>query len=270
MALLPSDFGLPPLPYLVGLLFGLSVAVFACYRRRPPVTAPVVVGFAPWMAAGGCLYALFRVDAFPSALAPLFGSPAVYLTVGTVAAVVWAAVADRSGDGWGVDTASGALLVSGTAVAVGGLFAALALGVSRGSLALIWPVAAVGGSIVTTAVVWSVLTRLTDAGVTGGAGVVVVFAHALDGISTAIAVDRLGFGEQVPLSRLIIEFGASLPIVSGGMLFTVVKLAVAGVVVALFVDYVRDAPAEAYLLLTVIAAVGLGPGAHNVVLFTLG
>jgi uncharacterized membrane protein len=40
-------------------------------------------------------------------------------------------------------------------------------------------------------------------------------------------------------------------------------------VVSLFVPYVRETPREGTLLLGFVAAVGLGPAAHNLLLFTI-
>jgi uncharacterized membrane protein len=49
----------------------------------------------------------------------------------------------------------------------------------------------------------------------------------------------------------------------------VVKLVLVGGVVVLFADYIEDEPTEGYLLLGFIAAVGLGPGVHNLLLFAV-
>jgi uncharacterized membrane protein len=46
-------------------------------------------------------------------------------------------------------------------------------------------------------------------------------------------------------------------------------VALATGVVLLLTDYVEEAPREGVLLLGLVAAVGLGPGAHNLVLFTV-
>jgi uncharacterized membrane protein len=103
-------------------------------------------------------------------------------------------------------------------------------------------------------------------------GFLAVFGHALDGVSTAVGVDLLGFGERTPLSRAIIEFAATLPTepyLGTVWLFVLVKLAVASGVVTLFADYVREDPSEGYALLGFVAAVGLGPGVHNLLLFTV-
>jgi uncharacterized membrane protein len=269
---LPSGFALPALPYLVGLLVAAAVAGGLLYRRRPPVTEATVTALTPWMAAGGGLYALFQFGAVPSAVAPLFGSPAVYVSVGVLAAIVWAAVADRPAEGWGRTTAPGLLAGAGglllaSTVAAAGIAAASSVGGRPDASAAILLV-----TLVVTAAVWAGLRRVATVEATGSVGVLVVFAHALDGISTAVGYDRLGFGEQTPLSRIIIHAGEALPtaeLIGAGWLFVVVKLLLAAGIVALFEEYVREDPTEGYLLLALITAVGLGPGAHNLVLFAL-
>ena len=82
----------------------------------------------------------------------------------------------------------------------------------------------------------------------------------------------LGSGERTPLSRLIIEFAAGLPaepIIGAGWLFVLVKLGVASLVVWLFADLVEAEPRRSRLLLGFVAAVGLGPAVHNLLLFTI-
>jgi uncharacterized membrane protein len=48
-----------------------------------------------------------------------------------------------------------------------------------------------------------------------------------------------------------------------------VKLGLAAGVVVLLSEYVAEEPRQGTLLLGLVAAVGLGPGAHNLVLFTV-
>jgi len=123
------------------------------------------------------------------------------------------------------------------------------------------------------AVVWTGLKRVRpEVRVTGTAGALAVVAHSVDGVSTAIGIDVLGATERTPLSRAIIEFGALLPtadLLGAAWLFVVVKAVLACFVVTVMVEYVRDEPAEGRLLLALVAAVGLGPGAHNLLLFTI-
>jgi len=266
MAILPEGFMLPPLPYLVGLAVAAGVVGWAVGRRRPAVTTDRVLAFAPWMVLGSAVHVLYVVDALPDVVRPLGGTPAVYVAVATLGVGAWV-VAEATLAGSAVPrflAASGGILALGAVVAVGVVGASLS------------PAAPVAGMVVATvlaAATWVGLTRAEPAiGATGALGMFVVFAHALDGVSTAVGVDVLGFGERTPLSRLIIEFAAGLPtepLVGAGWLFVAVKLGVASVVVWLFADLMDAEPARSRLLLGFVAAIGLGPAVHNLLLFTI-
>ena len=266
---LPTGTSLPPLPYLTAIALAVTAVGGALYRRRPPVTARVVAGFAPWMVAGASGYALFQVRAVPAVVAPLFGNPIVYASTFAVAGAVWLAIADRPADQWALSTVPGTLAVTGGAVATLLVAAGVATALARGSLTLAWPLAGLALSVVLTRGIW--LGVRDRVGVTGWPGLLVLFGHTLDGVSTAIGV-RLGFGEQTPLSARLIETGAGLPpasLLGDAWLFVLVKLLVATGVLFAFREYVCEDPGEAALYLGVIAAVGLGPGAHNLVLFAV-
>ena len=275
--LLPEGFTLPPLPYLVGLLIAIGLVGYGLYVRRPDVDAAIVVAFAPWMAVGSALHVLYVLGALPAAIAPLAGTPSVYLSVAAIAGGFWLVGVElvRSvvaiGDG---DVTVPVLVAApGIAALLSAAGVTLAFGAAAGTLQPVWPTFAALVTLPVTAVAWLALVRIAPgAGRSGAVGVLVMFGHALDGISTAIGVDVLGFGERTPLSQLILDVGAALPtasVIGSGWLFVLVKLAVAGLVVALFDDFVRESPAEAYLLLGLVAAVGLGPGVHNLLLFAV-
>ena len=104
-------------------------------------------------------------------------------------------------------------------------------------------------------------------------GPLVVYAHALDALSTAIGVDVIGTGERTPIPRRIMEFAETLPTypyVGKGWLFAVVKLVLALGIVVLLSDLVDESPTEGNVLLAFVAAVGMGPAANNLYLFLLG
>jgi uncharacterized membrane protein len=271
---LPSGFALPPLPYLAGLAVAVVAVAGLLYRLDPPVTPRVVAAFAPWMVAGAAGYVLFQLEAVPAVVAPLFGSPAVYLSTFVVAGLVWAASTRFDPATWSFPSTPSVLLLAGALTAGGVVGSALAVGSNRGGLQPFWPTVGLLLSLLLAGLVWVALRRRRPrVRATGAAGLLVVVAHTLDGVSTAIGVDVLpGFGEQTPLSRLVLELGQALPtaeFVGGGWLFVVVKVALAAGVVVLLTDYVEEAPREGTLLLGLVAAVGLGPGAHNLVLFTV-
>jgi uncharacterized membrane protein len=269
--LLPTGTALPPLPYLLVVLVALAAVGAELYRRRPTVTPRTVAAFAPWMVAGAAGYALFQVDAVPPLIAPLFGNPTVYATTFAVAAAVWLFLLERDypEDRWTLPSVPGLLALAG-ALTAGELFVAAYLTASaRGTFAPLASLAALAGSVVLAGVVWLAVRERVAA--TGLPGVLALFGHTLDGVSTAVGIE-LGFGEQTPLSAVIIEFGAGLPpadLLGAAWLFVLVKLVVATGVLFAFRGYVRDEPGEGALLLGFVAAVGLGPGAHNLVLFAV-
>ncbi|WP_297886568.1 DUF63 family protein [uncultured Halorubrum sp.] len=263
--LLPAGTTLPPLPHLLVVLLATGGVVAALRRRRPRVTGRRVLALGPWMALGSAAHVLYVVDALPASLAPFAGSPTVYLTVGSLAGAAWlAADAARPDRVSATLAAAGALcLVPVVAVAVGTGLSPAGARWSAVALALTVPVAALA---------WLGLTRLRpEAAVTGGIGALAVFGHALDGVSTAVGTTQLGFGERTPVSRILLEVGGlpSVPVLGDGWLFLLVKLVVATAVVWLFAAYVRETPAEGFLLLGFVAAMGLGPAAHNLLLFSV-
>ncbi|WP_096390099.1 DUF63 family protein [Halopenitus persicus] len=282
MVLLPEGFGLPPLPHLVGLLVAVALVAAGIARRRPTVSERHVVAFAPWMAVGSCLHVLYVMGGLPPVVRPLAGTPAVYLSVAAMAGATWlavdAAAASLAADD--VDAETDAPDRAPTAIAAVGVLAlvpviatTLAVGAGAGSLTPRWPAIALVVSIVVGALAWAGLVRIAPrASVTGSVGMLAVLGHALDAVSTAVGVDVLGFGERTPLSQLIMDGAAALPTAETlgvGWLFVLVKLTLVCGIVVLFADYVEADPTEGYLLLGFVAAVGLGPGAHNLLLFTV-
>jgi len=273
VVILPADFALPAAPYLAALVVGAAAVLVALYSRRPAVTAETVTALGPWIAAGGTLYALYQANIPPEQFTPLFSSPSVYVTVGIFAGAVWAAVSERPADSWAPGAAPAIIAGSGAVLLIGAL-AAAAVGSAPTAVGAspTVSVAILLGSVLVTAATWAALRRSRDVTATGTVGLLAVFGHTLDGVSTAVGYDLLGFGEQTPLSRLIIEAGGALPtaeFIGAAWLFTLVKVGLGAAVVALFEEYVRTDPTEGYLLLGLVVAVGLGPGFHNLVLFAI-
>lgn len=263
---LPEGFAVPPLPYVIALLVGVLVLGAWIYRLDPPFTARTVLALTPWMALGGGLHVLAILETVPADVAPLFGTPAVYVSTAMVAGLVWAI------SHLGANDPDRLLGVVGTFLF--GLVTAIVLssGVGDDGLGLLWPLVALVVSILVTAVVWLLIATLSPqvAAVTSSAGLAVIFSHALDGFSTAVGVDILGAGERSPLPRAIMNGAAHLPTaeyIGVGWAFVVVKLVIAVGIVWLFVPFVRETPRQGYLLLALLAAVGLGPGVHNLLLF---
>jgi len=277
MQFLPSGLAVPPLPYAVVLVVLSVASIAALYLLGSPVTSRQVLAFAPWMVAGGAFHALYQVGLVADPLEPFFGAPAVYVTTFVLAAVVWLpsviraqALDDVSRIARNVGVA-GLLLV----LALTGVAYSFALGRVDSNVALAWiPLGLLGAAVLTApcyyllAIGW---TGAVDRASRGGP--LVVYAHALDALSTAIGVDVLGTGERTPIPRRIMDFAETLPTypyVGKGWLFVVVKLVLALGIVVLLSDLVDESPTEGNVLLAFVVAVGMGPAANNLYLFLLG
>ncbi|MDL5362709.1 DUF63 family protein [Halalkalicoccus sp. NIPERK01] len=260
---LPDGFSLPPLAYLLVLLAAAAAVAALLSRRRPPIGEATVLAFVPWMVAGAAGHVLEVIDAVPEVVAPLLGTPSVYVSTFVLAGAVWGLSDDR------------VLALAGTLAALFAVGAAFAVGYLRGTITPVWPVVALVGSIVLAAGTWGLFRRALPgvAATTGAAGALVVLGHALDGVSTAVGIDVLEVAERSPLPRAIMGFAETLPtseVIGVGWLFVLVKLLLATGIVWLMAEYVEDAPSEGFLLLGAIAAVGFGPGVHNLLLFAVG
>lgn len=261
MALLPAGFALPPLPHLLALAVGLLVVGGLLARRRPAVHDGHVLGLAPWMVAGAAGHVLYVVDGLPPVLRPLGGTPSVYVTVAVLAGAIWLLADEAAVD------APRTLGATGLVAAAATVGAALRVGEA---FEPVWPAVSLAVAAVLAGATWAGLVRARpDVAVAGYSGVIAAFGHALDGVSTAVGVGILGYGERTPLSRLVIEFGTGIAGEAGAWLFVAVKLGVVAVLAVWLSEFVRDDPADGHLLFGLVAAVGLGPGVHNLLLFTV-
>lgn len=264
---LPAGSTLPPLPYAVGVVLAVALVAWALREESVAITDRTVLALSPWMVTGATLYVLHQLAVVPPVLSPLVGSPTVYATTFVVAGVTWLLALRTERPLWYLGVVGVATVLVPTGVAV-------ASGAAAGTLAPTVPLLGVVVAAVLAAVTWVAYVRVrpADAAAVGIAGMVAVFGHALDGVSTAVGIDLLGFNEQTPLSRIVLDVAGALPTASAigvGWLFVLVKLVLVVVVLSLLAGYVRDEPTEGNALVALVAAVGLGPGAHNVLLFAV-
>lgn len=89
-------------------------------------------------------------------------------------------------------------------------------------------------------------------------GWTVLFGHLLDGSSTAVSIEELGYGEKHPVAQAIIDtFGTAYA-------FLLVKLLViGGILYYIRTEDREDDPLFVNLVLLAIFAVGMGPGVRN-------
>ncbi|ERH11841.1 MAG: hypothetical protein J07HB67_00852, partial [halophilic archaeon J07HB67] len=120
--LLPEGFALPPVPYLLTLLAGVGAVVGGLRVRDPPFGEHHVLATVPWMVVGAAAHVLYVLDAVPAVVAPLLGTPAVYVTAGIGGGLTWLAAetadlsAPRTVGGVGTAVAAGVITVLATSV----------------------------------------------------------------------------------------------------------------------------------------------------------
>lgn len=276
-----AGFEVPPLPYLLGLAGGTVTVAVALYVTRPTVTQRTALALVPWIVIGATLHVFYQLGQlypplYPVWVGPVLAAPAVYVTTFILMGLVWlvgAVLAART-TAVGRSTLYLGLVGVGVATVLLVILGRQALSPALEASPLL-PVVAVIVTGALTAVVYLLVGLwrtyvLAEARLVGG---LVLFAHLLDGISTAVGVDVLGVTERSLLPARIIGFAAGLPTepyLGTGWLFVVVKLFLAVAIVVVFADFVREEPEQGTLLMTAIAAVGLGPAANNLLLFFLG
>lgn len=275
MVVLPEGFALPPYQYVFVLATATILVSAVLFAVHPSIDQRLALGLAPWMGVGGGLHAFYQLGAYPSDLRPLFGTPAVYLTTFVLAGTVWALVALKGRVQGRPDAIPRNLGFTGMGVLTVLIVVAARIGFRSDTLEPVWPaIAFVLAIAMTVLTVVGIALWQTPAFVrTRYVGPTVVFAHALDGVTTAIGADVLGVRERSPIPRQIMEFAADLPtaeLLGVGWLFLLVKLTLTAAIVILFSDYVDEDPAQATVVLSVVVAVGLGPATNNLFLFMVG
>lgn len=278
-----TDFVMPGPVQSAALLIGAGTVFVLLYALRPPVTQRTVLALIPWMISGGILHVFWQLgqtvqdQLYPPVIADLFAAPAVYLTTFMLVGAIWIVSSiivpsyDRS------DRIATYLATTGVGVLIPlvGLLLWQGLGEEIAPMKPVWPVLGLIISLVLTFVLYMAIGAWRTYVIAEAryVGAFVLFAHVFDGVTTAIGVEQLGASERSALPRAIMEFAAGLPtadLLGEAWLFVVVKLVLATTLVAVFHDYVAEEPAEGTLFLTGIAAIGLGPGAHNFFLFLFG
>jgi len=114
-------------------------------------------------------------------------------------------------------------------------------------------------------------------------GLVVLWAHAVDGVANVIASDwtpvfgLTAYGSKHPVDRILSGITRSIQgpeltaLVGDSWMFLVVKIAVPVAILAIFErEFIEESPRYAIMLLGAIVAVGLGPGTRDMIRVALG
>ncbi len=202
-------------------------------------------------------------------------SPLIYFTVTAIAAVALASSVwlDRNDYVSGYEYPLFAIGSVCLAVTVGALGYAAAFEPYATFYPLLLVVTLVGATVA-TAITWVAIERLVPEINKGTRymGIVVIWAHAVDGVANVIGLDYATlFGlpanlvPKHPINEAIVtNFGAAWP-------FLLVKLAAAVLIIWLFnEEFFEESPRYAYLFMIIVVAVGLGPGTRDMLRATFG
>lgn len=278
MPLLPSGLVLPSLPYVIGIVVAAATVASFLVSLQPRIQQRHVLAFTPWMIAGASAHVFYQIDpvvnVYPWWAEPLFAAPAVYVTTFIALGAVWTVLAfGNSISAEGDDTVALYLAIVGSVVALV-LFAFAGWRGAFTGAKPFWPAVALVLTFPVAAIVYFAMAYVFTGVVarTKLLGGLAVFAHALDGITTAVGVDIIGTGERSPLPETIMHLAGQLPTaetIGVGWLFVLVKLAIVVAIVVAFADYLEDEPVRGNLVFTAIIAFGLGPAVNNLLLFAL-
>ncbi|MFB6170191.1 MAG: DUF63 family protein [Haloarculaceae archaeon] len=282
--------------YAITLLFFLVGVLYLLRYLEVGTDRGFYFALVPFMLFGGALRVVEdAINATPPGVTPVVSyplntliiSPIIYFTVFvvTVAALVGSIWLVRRGT---VDDYERALATAGGVVFV--LTAGYLFGLSfTKEYVGFYPQVTVLTLGIATALAWGVFRALeryapeVNAG-TGRMGLVVLWAHAIDGVANVIASDwatKLGlafnYGSKHPVDRIIVGITErvlppSVVAVTGDSWgFLLVKILAAVAVLAIFDrDLFEESPRYAILLLVAITAVGLGPGTRDMLRVTFG
>jgi uncharacterized membrane protein len=283
--------------YAVTLVFMLIGVLFLLRRLGVGQDRSLFFALVPFMFFGGALrvvedandaaFAAVGSLPIPYPLNTLIISPLIYFTVFAIAlaALVGAVALERRG--W-VEGYERVLTAVGTVVLAVTLAYLFGLSLTTDYVGLYPQI--LGVVLVLSGIIaWAVyvgLGRYAPHIVAGvrSMGLVVLFAHAVDGVANVIASDwavELGlpgyYSAKHPLNRLIVGFAetvlpeSALAVIGDSWPFLLVKIIAPVVVIYLFDERVfEDNPRYAVLLLVAIVAVGLGPGTRDMLRATFG
>ncbi|QFU83852.1 DUF63 family protein [Natronorubrum aibiense] len=146
------------------------------------------------------------------------------------------------------------------------------------------PTIVLGAATVSTAVVWTAIQRFApelNRG-TGYMGIVVIWAHAVDGFANQLMLDwshvwNLGYSPKHPVNDAIVSVtGSVLPasvtdVIGAAWPFALLKLAAPVFIIWIFNEEIfEENPRFAILMMITVVAVGLGPGTRDMLRATFG
>lgn len=263
----------PPAPDLVTaapVVVAVLLAMVVVARIGPPITRRLVLAVTPWMVVGGLLHALATAGVYGGSLAATLGSLLVVPGTVLLATVLWLPLVQAGRVRTRADP-SGYLAATGVGVLVPVLVVTLLAG--RATVATLVPLALapVVAGVAAAAVVFVLgLSAAPALAAARSLALLAVYAQAFHAVAVAVAVDALGAPAPGPLASATVGLGASFVDSFGtAWPFLLLKLCGVAFLVVVLGRLAERRETAAYVLLGIVAALGVGPGVVVLVSATL-
>lgn len=253
----------PSTPTLALLVTALVVAA-ALVLWRPPVDAWTVIAVAPWAVVGALISVLAGTGAYGPRLTALFTGSTVAVATAVPAGLAWvtvnriAAIRGRPGR---TSVYLGTAGVGATLVLVFVFLLRVPVSAAGAVWLVVVPVAA--GALAGVTYFALGVQDATVLAETGGAGLLAVFGHVLEGLAVVVAVDVVGRSPQWNVVAGVLRATADLPVPDAfgvAWPYLVVKLLFVLAVLSVLARLTDRSRVGVALLIAVVAAAGIGPG----------
>lgn len=265
---------------VLALVVAALIVSFLLFADRPRIGRHVVIAFVPWMVVASALAVFSTIVAYPAAIRPLVTPRWAHLSTYVVAATAWFAMlqfSPRRDVTAHLSSYLGSMGVGAAGVLLVFVFIhAGAIAVTRLAWLLITPVISVFAALAVLVLIglWYIDTPAH----VGVVGALVVFAHLVDALSTVIGVSLFDLGHTA-FSRAVFELaglvrtstavGIGTEVLwAGGFIW--IKLILASAAVVLLTPVARSRPSLGYLLLGLLAALGITAGISDLLVIATG
>lgn len=269
--------GSPKSVFLYGAVIVVSLLL---YIERPRIDRWTVLSLVPWMIAAGTIPILATMGEYPDTVRPLLEPSKAYLSTYLILGLAWFGMIELT-----VDPDARQLLPDYLgSMGIGMATVLIALVLLKGEPASIdqlgWSVLVLFGvALFSVATVFLLGYWYVDAPTrTGGVGMLAVFGQTLDGVTRSIGIEIFDTASHSVLSWHVMDLvaiaqpGVQPPefAFSWSVTYVWLKIALAVFAVILLAQHVHRRPGRVYLVLGVIAALGLTAGMTNLLLIAIG
>mgnify|MGYP006280679093 CR=1 FL=1 len=255
------------------------ISVFL-YLEDPPITRRTILSLVPWMIAASALPILAVIADYPPSVRPLIESSGAYLSTYLILGIAWFAMMELSVRQQSREILSDYLGSMGIGLAT----ILITLVVLQGEPASIdqlgWSLLILfGTAIFAVAVVFVLGFWYVDAPTyTGAVGMLAVFGQTLDAVARSAGIGVFEIGSHSVLSWQMVNLVATVQptasqadqFISWSMTYIWIKIAFGVLTVIFIAQYSKEHPQRGYLLLGIVAALGITAGMTNLLMIAIG